>query len=54
MEESTEVRPSPAVKDCNLVLTLGGRVSRGVTLGALVAAAARVSTSVGIHWERSA
>ena len=40
MEDSTQVRPSPAVKDCSSLLTLGGRVSRGVTLSALVAAAA--------------
>lgn len=39
MENSTEARPDPAVKDCNPFLTLGGRVNQGVTVSALVAAA---------------
>ena len=37
MEDSTE---GPAVKACNPVLTLGGRVSQGVTMSTLVATAA--------------
>jgi hypothetical protein len=40
MEDSTQARAGPAVADCNPVLTLGGRVRRGVTVGAIVAAAA--------------
>jgi hypothetical protein len=40
MEDSTEVRPGPAVKNCNPVLTLGGRVSQELTISTLVAAAA--------------
>jgi hypothetical protein len=40
MEDSTQVRPGPAVTDCNPVLTLGGRIRRGVTVSAIVAAAA--------------
>ncbi len=49
MEGSTEVRPSPAVKGCNPVLTLGGRVSQGVTMSTLVAGA--VGSGLYFGWD---
>jgi hypothetical protein len=49
MENATEVRPGPAVKDCNRALTLGGRISQGVTLSTLVAAA--VGSGLYFGWD---
>ena len=49
MENSTEARPGPAVRDCNPVLTLGGRVSQGVTMSTLVAAA--VGSGLYFGWD---